>query len=728
MDLSKQLNPVQQEAAEHVDGPLLILAGAGSGKTRVLTYRIYNLVHNIGLDPYQILAVTFTNKAAKEMKARLVGLLGANRVPEWVGTFHSLSTRFLRREAENLGLRRDFVIYDGDDQLSLVKKVMKELNISDQRVAPEAVRSHIGKAKDQLITPAEYDDRSSNFFEKHVSRIYAGYQQAIDKSNALDFDDLIMRLAVGFSEMPALLERYQQRFQYILVDEYQDTNHAQYTWVSKLAARYRNLCVVGDDDQSIYAWRGADISNILDFEKDYPEAKVVRLEQNYRSTKVILAVSNAVIKNNRGRKGKELWTQNPDGDRLVVIETIDERDEARQIARKIRSEQAASSRSLRDFAILYRTNAQSRSLEEEFRRAVMPYVIVGGVRFYERKEVKDILAYLKLIVNPRDSIGFRRIVNVPPRGLGDVSVERIESLALGEGLDLVEALLHAGRAGVTPSAARSAVSLGQLLSELNTQVDTLSAAEIARRLISVTGYLHDLELEAAKSEEAEGRLQNVKELLAALEDHSERNPEAGLRGFLEETALISDIDRWDERADRVTLMTLHNAKGLEFPVVFIAGLEDGLFPMARSMDDPASMEEERRLFYVGVTRAQEKLFLLHANLRRRFGGVMASLRSRFVDEVPDEYLEEESTVRSTPSGWGADSPIATARARSNDDPEVSSTPKARFAEGQRVKHPIWGIGRIVQVSGAGDELRATIQFGAATKKVMVRYAALEKLP
>ena len=727
MDLSKQLNPVQQEAAEHVDGPLLILAGAGSGKTRVLTYRIYNLVHNIGLDPYQILSVTFTNKAAKEMKARLVGLLGSSRVPEWVGTFHALSTRFLRREAETLGLRRDFVIYDGDDQLSLVKKVMKELNISDQRIAPEGVRSHISKAKDQLITPGEYGDRSGNFFEKHVARIYLAYQQAIDKSNALDFDDLIMRLAVGFSEMPALLERYQQRFQYILVDEYQDTNHAQYTWVSKLAARYRNLCVVGDDDQSIYAWRGADISNILDFEKDYPEAKVVRLEQNYRSTKVILAVSNAVIKNNRGRKGKELWTQNPDGDRLVVIEAIDERDEARQIARKIRSEQAASSRLLRDFAILYRTNAQSRSLEEEFRRAVMPYVIVGGVRFYERKEVKDILAYLKLIVNPRDSIGFRRIVNVPPRGLGDVSVERIESLALAEGLDLVQALLHADQSGVTPSAARSAVSLGKLLMELNTQVDGLSAAEIARRLISETGYLHELELEAAKSEEAEGRAQNVKELLAGLEDHTERNPEAGLRGFLEETALISDIDRWDERADRVTLMTLHNAKGLEFPVVFIAGLEDGLFPMARAMDDPASLEEERRLFYVGVTRAQEKLFLLHANLRRRFGGVMASLRSRFVDEIPDEYLEEESTVRRTTTGWGGDSPIM-ARVRTDEDVEAMSGAKARFSEGQRVKHPIWGIGRILQVSGAGDDLRATIQFGGATKKVMVRYAALEKLP
>ncbi|MBM3263183.1 MAG: UvrD-helicase domain-containing protein [candidate division Zixibacteria bacterium] len=726
MDLAQDLNPAQKKAVEHVDGPLLILAGAGSGKTRVLTYRIYHLIHRIGLDPYQILAVTFTNKAAREMKERLERLLGPNRTPEWVGTFHALSTRLLRREADHLGFRRDFVIYDSDDQLSLVKKVMKELNISDQRFAPEAVRSHISSAKDQLVLPEAYAGRGNNFFEQHVARIYTAYQEALIRNNAMDFDDLIMRMALGFSETPSVLQRYQERFQYILVDEYQDTNHAQYRWVNQLASRYRNLCVVGDDDQSIYAWRGADIRNILDFEKDYPEADVVRLEQNYRSTRSILAVGNAIIKNNRGRKGKELWTENSDGDKIVLMETIDERDEARAIARKIRAEQASGGRPLRDFTILYRTNAQSRALEDEFRRTVMPYVIVGGLRFYERKEVKDILAYLKIVANPRDSISFRRMVNTPPRGLGDVSVDRIENFALAQEIDLIEALLRASESGVTPAAARTAIGLGQLLAGLHERLDMATSAEIARRLVEETRYLHDLEMEAARSEEAESRAQNIKELLAAIEEHAEHAPEAGLLGFLEEAALIADVDRWDERADRVTLMTLHNAKGLEFPVVFIAGMEDGLFPIARAMESQTALEEERRLFYVGITRAQHKLFLSHANLRRRFGGAMAGLRSRFADEIPGEYLDQESTVRRT-SGWGADTRLARRHEDADESPDPPS-PHGRFAAGQRVKHPIWGVGRILQVAGSGDDVRATIQFGNVTKKVMVRYAALEKLP
>lgn len=736
MNLTEVLNPAQAEAAAHVDGPLLVLAGAGSGKTRVLTYRIVHLIEQ-GIDPYQILAVTFTNKAAKEMKKRIDELLGPGYIPEWVGTFHSLSSRLLRREAENLGFRRDFVIYDSDDQLALIKKIMKELNINEKQFAPEAVRSYISGAKDQLMLAEEYADRGNNFFEQRVARVYTAYEKALANSNAMDFDDLIMKLAVGYAQVPSMLERYQERFKYILVDEYQDTNHAQYEWINRLAKKYRNLCVVGDDDQSIYAWRGADIRNILDFEKDYPEAKIVRLEQNYRSTKLILDVSNAVIKNNKGRKGKELWTENDSGEKIILTETIDERDEARWIARKIRETQAEAGRPLRDFTLLYRTNAQSRALEDELRRAGMPYVIVGGLRFYERKEVKDVLAYLKVIANPRDSISFRRMINTPPRGIGNVSVERIETFALEHGLDLLEAVNRADEAGLKGAAARSAKTIGQFLSELHAGLDELSGGEIARRVIEGTGYLRDLEMEAAKNIEAETRAQNVKELLAAIEEATERNPEEqngpGLAAFLEEVALVADIDKWDDSVDRITLMTLHNAKGLEFPIVFIAGMEDGLFPISRAMESPTDLEEERRLFYVGITRAEEQLYLTHANLRRRFGGAMPCLKSRFLDEVPEEFFEQESTVRKTTSWSGKGAPPQAPSASPFDNmptsPQTVQTPtgKVRIAEGQKVKHPIWGEGRILQVAGAGDNMRATIRFSSATKKVMLKYAALEMI-
>lgn len=738
MNLSEVLNPAQAEAAAHIDGPLLVLAGAGSGKTRVLIYRMAYLIKQAGIDPYQILAVTFTNKAAKEMKGRIEELLGPGLAPEWVGTFHSLSSRILRREAETLGFRRDFVIYDSDDQLVLVKKIMKELNISEKQFAPQAVRSYISGAKDQLIGAEEYADQGNNFFEQQVARVYTTYQTALERSNAMDFDDLIMRLAVGYAEVPSMLARYQERFQYIMVDEYQDTNHAQYEWINRLAMKYRNLCVVGDDDQSIYAWRGANIRNILDFEKDYPESRIVRLEQNYRSTRLILNVSNAVIKNNKGRKGKELWTENPPGEKIVLTETIDERDEARWIARKIRDTRAEADRPLRDFTLLYRTNAQSRALEDELRRANMPYVIVGGLRFYERKEVKDVLAYLKVIANPRDSISFRRMINTPPRGLGNVSVERIERFALSEGLDFLEAINRAGEAGLTPTATRSARTIGRFLADLHARIDELSGGEIARRVVEGTGYLRDLEMEAAKNIEAETRAQNVKELLAAIDEATEQKPGeesvTGLRAFLEEVALVADIDRWDGSVDRITLMTLHNAKGLEFPIVFITGMEDGLFPISRAMESPTDLEEERRLFYVGITRAEEYLYLTHANLRRRYGGVMPCLRSRFVDEMPEEYIDQESTARQpTPSGSGSETPqqepCASPFDSAPESPQMVQTPKGkvRISRGQRVKHPIWGEGRILQVDGSGDNMRATIRFSSATKKVMLKYAALEMI-
>ena len=736
MNLAGELNPAQVKAASHVDGPLLVLAGAGSGKTRVLTCRIAHLVEQLGIDPYHILAVTFTNKAAAEMKDRIERMLVQGDVPQWVGTFHSLSARILRREAETLGFRRDFVIYDGDDQLALVKRVMKDLEISEKRFAPEAVRNYISGAKDQLLSPAEYGAQQGDFFERQVvARVYEAYQRALEDCNALDFDDLIMRLAVGYATHPELLNRYQERFQYILVDEYQDTNRAQYEWINRLARKYRNLCVVGDDDQSIYAWRGADIRNILEFEKDYPEARVVRLEQNYRSTGLILKAGNEVIRNNRSRKGKELWTDNPSGEKIGLVETMDDRDEARWICRKIQETRVGTGRVLRDFTLLYRTNAQSRTLEDELRRAGMPYVIVGGVRFFERKEVKDVLAYLKVLVNGRDVISFRRMVNTPVRGLGAVSVGRVEQLAAERGMDYVEALYRAGEEELSGKAARAAADLGEFLLRLRSRLQEISGAEAARSLLEKTGYLRELELEAARNVEAEVRVQNVNELMAALEEATERpeegQPVSGLDDFLEEVALVTDIDRWDESVDCVTLMTLHNAKGLEFPVVFITGMEDGLFPISRAMESPDDLEEERRLCYVGITRAKERLFLTHANLRRRYGGAAATLRSRFIDEIPDELVNRERTGRHySRSTWPRDE--KTAEAPFEDDiasPRVVQTPtgRVRISRGQDVKHPIWGKGRIIQVAGSGDDLRATIRFSETTKKVIVKYAALEMI-
>lgn len=743
MNLAGELNPAQVKAASCVDGPLLVLAGAGSGKTRVLTYRIAYLVEHVGIDPYHILAVTFTNKAAAEMKDRIDRILCQGNVPQWVGTFHTLSTWILRREAETLGFRRDFVIYDREDQLALIRRVMKDLGISDKRYAPKAVRSHISGAKDQLISASEYRDQYKDYFDqKVVSQVYAAYQHVLKDCNALDFDDLIMRLAIGFETQPEMLNRYQERFQYILVDEYQDTNRAQYEWINRLARKNRNLCVVGDDDQSIYAWRGADIRNILEFEKDYPEARVVRLEQNYRSTGLILKAGNAVIRNNTGRKGKELWTENPSGEKIGLVETLDDRDESRWISQKIQEIRTRTGRVLRDFTVLYRTNAQSRTLEDELRRAGLPYVIVGGVRFYERKEVKDVLAYLKILVNGRDAISFRRMVNTPTRGLGAVSVGRIEQLAIERGIDYVEALNLAGEAGVSSKAARAASDLGGFLLWLRSRLGEISGAEAIKSVLDKTGYLRELEIKAIENIEAEVGVQNVNELMAALEEATER-PEEGqlivsLDDFLEEVALVTDIDRWDDSVDCVTLMTLHNAKGLEFPVVFISGMEDGLFPLSRSLDSTEDMEEERRLFYVGITRAQKQVFLTCAkyrrtrsNLQRMYSDAIDSRKSRFIDEIPDELISRESTSRFySRSSWQQDD--KSSNTPFEDDitsPRIVQTPmgRMRISRGQDVKHPVWGKGRIIQVAGSGDDLRATIRFSDTIKKVIVKYAALEMI-
>lgn len=634
------LNPIQQEAVKQTDGPLLILAGAGSGKTRVLTYRIAYLIGVLGVPPWNILAVTFTNKAAAEMRERVYQLVGKAAQQVWLGTFHSTGVRILRREAERLGLDRNFTIYDSDDQLSLIKKVMRELDTSERQFPPKVIQARIDGAKNELLSPTVYAQLATEFFDERVALIYARYQKELQESNGLDFGDLIMKPVELFQLYPDVLKRYQDRFRYILVDEYQDTNHAQYMFVNLLAAQHRNLCVVGDDDQSIYMWRGADLNNILDFEKDYPEARVIRLEQNYRSTQTILSAANAVVQNNLGRKGKTLWTKNPPGEKLSLREALDDRDEALWVVDRIREELRHNHCGLGNFVVLYRTNAQSRVLEDGLRQAGIPYVIVGGVRFYERKEVKDILAYLKLVVNPRDSVSLKRIINMPSRGIGEATIRKLEKLAAEEGISLFEALGHHDKVLNISTPTRGEIDrFWKMIAKYTSLKGIWPADRLARELVTETGYISQLQAEGTV--DAENRIENVRELLVAVEHFVERSEDPSLEAFLEEVSLLSDIDQWEHRADAVTLMTVHCAKGLEFPVVFITGLEEGLFPLSRAYENPAELEEERRLFYVAMTRAKEKVYLSLAHHRRRYENFFGRPRSRFLDEIPGEFLEVE---------------------------------------------------------------------------------------
>ena len=697
----------------------MVLAGAGSGKTRVLTHRVAHLIGEKGVRPWNILAVTFTNKAAGEMRERVYKLVGSGAREIWLGTFHSMCARILRRESGQIGYSANFAIYDPEDQLSVIAKVMRELNIGERETPPKVIRARIDGAKNEVIDPDNYYTYVAGYFEEKVAKIYDAYERRLRENNAFDFGDLIMQPVLLFENHPKVLARYQDQFRYILVDEYQDTNHAQYVLVNQLASKHRNLCVVGDDDQSIYGWRGADISNILDFEKDYPETKIIRLEQNYRSTKTILAAASIVIANNSERKGKELWTDNDLGEKIVLMEGYDEREEAQLVVERIQGELVSNGRSLKDFVVLYRTNAQSRILEDRLRGSGIPYTIMGGFKFYERKEVKDVLAYLKVLVNPRDSVSLKRIINVPKRGVGETTVTRLETFASERGLTLYQIFARLNEVeGVSPRLKKVLYDFWQCMKKYMEKREREHADVLAKDLVEEVAYLKMLDEEGTI--DAENRAENVRELLYAISEYMARAQDATLESFLAEVSLVTDIDQWDDRAEAVTLMTLHCAKGLEFPVVFITGLEEGLFPISRAFDQPHELEEERRLFYVGVTRAKERLYMSLACRRHRYSENLGSIQSRFLHEIPPEFFED------APSEGIGDILYAPEEDYDSDrsfNVEDSTFTCPALKVGQWVIHPHFGRGRIMDKNGRGENLKVTVLFDHnVKKKIMVKYA------
>ena len=761
MSYLERLNPEQAEAARHFEGALLVLAGAGSGKTSVLTARIAHLIDEFGVAPESILSLTFTNKAAGEMRERVRTLLDREPAGMWIGTFHAIGARMLRRDAGRLGWTPNFLIYDAEDSERLVKRILKEdLRLDPKRWSPRAVRAAISSAKNELVGVEEYAQQALDFFTRTVAQVYERYQRSLRDANAFDFDDLLVKPVELLQAHPDVLRRYQERFHFVLVDEYQDTNRAQYVFLRLMVGDKANLFVVGDDDQSIYGWRGADIRNILDFEKDFPDAALIRLEQNYRSTQTILAAANRVIAENMQRKGKTLRTANAEGEPLTLVEMQDDADEAEWVSQEIRRTLADDpDRSPRDFVILYRTNAQSRSMEEALRREGLPYRVVGGQRFYERREVKDMLAYLRLVANPSDDEAFLRVVNVPRRGVGDVTLARLAEWARDQGVPLLAAAgradeIDAVRGGATGSLLQLAAMLQKVaaLSEGQLPLD-----ELLRIVATESGLENALAEEGA---EGEDRLANVEELITGAADLQARldgaDPE--LLGELEEVesiraidlflahvALVTDVDQHDPNADAVSLMTLHNAKGLEFPVVFISGLEEGLFPLSRVLEEADQLEEERRLFYVGMTRAEAKLYLTYARRRRRGGEWLDSIPSRFLEGVPRELLETRQSRRVqdhfAPSRpWRTEGRDLSPRRRvrlglaapepsTADDRVVDyadSQDAPRLIRGARVRHPQFGGGTVVELSGFRNDVRATIDFDEAGRKtVVVRYANLQ---
>ncbi|HLP15328.1 MAG TPA: UvrD-helicase domain-containing protein [Bacteroidota bacterium] len=746
MSVLNSLNPVQRSAAETLAGPVMIVAGAGSGKTRVLTYRIAHLLET-GVKPYEILALTFTNKAAKEMKERIMKIVGPEAHSIWAGTFHSVFSRILRHECEAIGYQRTFSIYDQDDSLNVVKAALNALNISAQQIAPRAVQSRISGAKNQLITPKQYDAIAKDFFEQHVAKVYAIYQQKLFKSNAMDFDDLLIKPIDLFQRFPHVLEKYQYRFKYLLVDEYQDTNHAQYVLIKLLADRFKNICVVGDDAQSIYAFRGADIRNILDFERDYPQSKTFRLEQNYRSTKTIIAAADSVIKNNKQQIPKTLWTDNAKGDLITLNEAEDDKDEGLTIAHQIQDLCGREKLDLKNFAILYRTNAQSRSLEDALRRAGLTYVIVGGVEFYKRKEIKDVIAYLRLIVNPNDEESLKRVINFPTRGIGETTIEKLQAYSAFQQIALIEALQRVGEITTLSERTKNAVrAFTSFILKYRELQQTLSPGELARSMVDDLGILKAYKEEGTP--ESLARWENVQEALSAITEYMAQNENGTLEGFLEEVSLISAVDMAPDQRNAVTLMTIHAAKGLEFPVVFVTGMEEGLFPLYQTSPDPSELEEERRLFYVSITRSMQKLFLSHARIRYRFGDVTYPVISRFVEEVDQSLIERNvsrhyaGTQQYASGTQGAQryDPYERKKTQYREQPKKQSTPtfddgdidyanqsqeEQQLRVGARVEHEVFGKGTIMQLSGKGEEAKATVNFAAAGRKqLMLKFAHL----
>jgi DNA helicase-2/ATP-dependent DNA helicase PcrA len=745
MDYLDSLNPPQREAVLHGDGPLLILAGAGSGKTRVITCRIAHLIRERGVDPGNILAVTFTNKAANEMRERLERMIdmpfgrGVGYGGLWISTFHSACVRILRQHIDRLGYKRQFVIFDETDRLSLIKACVADLRIDGERYQPRAIGARISALKNNLTDAEQFAKTNAHFgFDEAVSRVYSLYEEKLRESGGLDFDDLLMLTVRLFEQHQDILGYYQGLFHHILIDEYQDTNRAQYRLVRLLTAQRKNLCVVGDDDQSIYKFRGADISNILNFEKDYPEARVIKLEQNYRSTQNILGAAGAVVARNLGRKPKELWTQKRHGDKILCYKAQDEKDEARFICKTIQQE-VDEGRGLHEIAVLYRTNAQSRALEDALRNRGIPYRIFGGLRFYDRKEIKDIIAYLRVLHSPADLLSLRRIINVPARGIGETTIEKLENAATAASVSLYQAAVNPEIAEITPSARKKLREFTAMMERMRSDLGSVTITDLVRRVIHETGYVTALEQE--KSVESRIRIENLNELMTATEDFQEQNREATLAAFLDQVALMTDSEQQAaaegrrRSTDTVTLMTLHNAKGLEFSVVFLAGMEEGLFPHSRSSENEEELEEERRLCYVGITRAKERLILTHASERRLYGYPQANLVSRFVQEIPGEAMEkiggyatEVYPVRDH-ARWNT-SLFSSGKKVMVPDGVSQQTTKSdaggRYYKGAVVRHAKFGLGTVQRSEGAGDDLKISVSFpGHGVKTLAVKYANLE---
>lgn len=726
------LNDRQCEAVKHTEGPLLITAGAGSGKTKVLTCRIAHLLE-LGVAPYRILAITFTNKAAKEMKERVTNLVGAQADSIWLSTFHSFCAKLLRFEVDGFhGYTRNFTIYDSSDQLVLVRDCLKKLNLDDKQFMPRSVLGTISSAKNVLMDAKAFAAKASDFYEQKVADVYALYQEKLRENNAVDFDDLLFLAVRLLQEKEDVREKYQSRFQYILVDEYQDTNHAQYALTKILAARWRNICVVGDADQSIYAWRGADIRNIIDFTRDYPDAASIKLEQNYRSTKTILHAANAVIDNNESRPKKTLWTENPAGNKIIHYQAQTEHDEADYIAGVIYNRHEISHEPYGDMAILFRTNAQSRVLEEKLMRYAIPYTMVGGTKFYDRKEIKDVLAYLRLLYNPEDSLSLTRIINVPKRNIGATTMEHVAAYAEEQGISLFEALSSTDEIPVTKRAKASLENFAAMIFDLLNDIEGKDVLSLIETVIKQTGYGDMLDKEAEHDPQGESRKENVGEFLSVAKDYMDSNPDGNLQDFLENVALVSDVDDFESSDSKVTLMTLHAAKGLEFPVVFLTGLDEGLFPHSRTLLDPSQVEEERRLAYVGITRAERQLYVTNAITRTMYGRISAYMPSRFLAEIPPQLMEDYHRKSAMPQSRTTAVP-GKQRVSILTKPVASSLPKKHavtdtFAKGDKVRHKIWGIGTVLDVIGEGPNMQMKIQFPTkGVRQVVVKYAPLEKV-
>ena len=754
------MNDKQAEAVQTTEGPLLIMAGAGSGKTRVLTHRIAYLIDEKMINPWNILAITFTNKAAREMRERAMALNPATS-ETLIATFHSMCVRILRREADHIGYNRNFTIVDPGEQRTLMMRILKNLNLDPKKWNERAILGTISNAKNDLLDEVAYEHQAGDMYTQIVAKCYKAYQEELRRSEAMDFDDLIMMTLRLFDKNPDVLAYYQQRYQYIHVDEYQDTNHAQYQLVKLLASRFKNICVVGDADQSIYGWRGADMQNILDFEKDYPEAKVVLLEENYRSTKKILQAANEVIKNNRNRRPKKLWTQNDDGEQIVYYRANDERDEAVFVASTIDNVVREEGKNFKDFAVLYRTNAQSRTIEEALLKSNIPYTMVGGTKFYSRKEIRDVISYLNLIANPADNISFERVVNEPKRGVGPGTLEKIRNFAYEQNMSLLDASANIMLSPIKGKAAQGVYDFANMILNLRDQLDGLSITETVEAVLDKSGYLDALSMQ--QTLESQARIENIEEFMSVTKNFDETNTdgtedETGidrLGRFLNDLALIADTDDSDVEAAEVTLMTLHAAKGLEFPVVFLIGMEEGVFPLSRASEDPDELEEERRLAYVGITRAEEILFLTNANTRTLFGKTNYNRPSRFLREISDDLLQYQGLARPANSSFGVrftkEEPTqfgqgmslqqALQTRKENAQPQrttavqpgskaIGGLPFGKTTDweiGDIAHHKKWGDGTVLEVTGSGKTQELKIKFSeVGLKKVLASVAPIEK--